>query len=199
MTTLSACRILLASFVSGAPARRRLQVGRRNFPKWVAETSPRESIRSVEKPGQGRDRGWMSRQPFLALRDVHVVCCHPQEPVADLDILFVIRPVSKFSSAPQEFRWICHHSTSVLRGRAVEMRKASCPKTPSPPTLYANACPSWVRCCLNRLYAAMARLESASRLAAPDHQSDGVVEKSAGNSRIFNLTGTFKIVPGNLN
>jgi hypothetical protein len=41
----------------------------------------------------------MSRQPFLALRDVHVVCCHPQEPVADLDIIFVIRPVSKFSSA----------------------------------------------------------------------------------------------------
>jgi hypothetical protein len=36
-------------------------------------------------------------------------------------------------------------------------------------------------------------------LAAPDHQSDGVVEKSAGNSRIFNLAGTFKIVPGNLN
>jgi hypothetical protein len=36
-------------------------------------------------------------------------------------------------------------------------------------------------------------------LAALDHQSDGVVEKSAGNSRIFNLAGTFKIVPGNLN
>jgi hypothetical protein len=35
-------------------------------------------------------------------------------------------------------------------------------------------------------------------LAAPDHPSDGVVEKSAGNSRIFNLAGTFKIVPGNL-
>jgi hypothetical protein len=43
--------------------------------KWVAETSPRESIRSVEKPGHGRDRGWMSRQPFLALCDVHGVCC----------------------------------------------------------------------------------------------------------------------------
>jgi hypothetical protein len=109
----------------------------------------------------------MSRQPFLALRDVHVVCCHPQEPVADLDILFVIRPVSKFSSAPQEFRWICHHSTSVLRGRAVAIRIAACPKTPSPPTLYANACPRWVRCSLNRLYAVMARLESASRRRSP--------------------------------
>ena len=96
MTTLGACKILSRR----SSLARRLEDGS----KWVAETSPRESIRSVEKPGQGRDRGWMSRQPFLALGDVHVVCCHPQEPVADLDIIFVIRPVSKFSSAPQEFR-----------------------------------------------------------------------------------------------
>src|SRR5258708_30844959 len=80
------------AFVSGAPARRWLQC--------VAETSPRESIRSVEKPGQGRDRGWMSRQPFLALCDVHVVCCHPQEPVADLDLLLVIGAVRKIRNSP---------------------------------------------------------------------------------------------------
>jgi hypothetical protein len=43
----------------------------------------------------------MSRQPFLAFCDMHVVCCHPQKPVADLNVLFMIRPVSEFSSAPQ--------------------------------------------------------------------------------------------------
>ena len=44
----------------------------------------------------------MSRQPFLAFRDMHVVCGHPQEPVADLDVLFMIRPVGEFRSAPQQ-------------------------------------------------------------------------------------------------
>jgi len=67
-----------------------------NAPRFVH----RNSIRSVEESGHGRYRGRMSRQPFLALRDVHIVCCHPQEPVADLNIVFVICAVSEFSSAP---------------------------------------------------------------------------------------------------
>jgi hypothetical protein len=43
----------------------------------------------------------MSREPFLAPRDVHVVRRHSQEPVADLSVLFVISSVSELSSAPE--------------------------------------------------------------------------------------------------
>ena len=43
----------------------------------------------------------MSGLPLLALRNVHIVCCHPQKPITDLPVLFMIRLVVEFSSSPQ--------------------------------------------------------------------------------------------------
>jgi hypothetical protein len=41
----------------------------------------------------------MSRQPFFALGDLHVVGRHPQKPIANLDTLFMVSLVPVSSAA----------------------------------------------------------------------------------------------------
>src|ERR1700722_7315772 len=57
----------------------------------------------------------MSRQPFFALGDLHVVGRHPQKPIANLDTLFMVSLVCEFGRTPHQVRGIRHGSPPWVR------------------------------------------------------------------------------------